>query len=212
MIVIKLNRFETRNVNCYMPLISELGKLRESLPKMLFETVKPLLLIAGLKDNQNDIDLGESQKILEFFIDKTKVSSWDSQKSFTIANLEQNGEQAQFYDGSTSGASIKFDWPKKHVPSLISPRSKTSDLYPDGIISLAWILKYQERHPSAIILFHRLNESTERDPLGAHGVKKDQDEISANLINSLRIRVDDCGLKLVVCFLLKQSQPSNLFN
>ena len=196
---------------------------------MLFETVKPLIVVAGLgeqlsilpESNREELKAVQessiSANILEFFINKTKVSTWDSQKSFTVASLgnKVDGETtAAFYDGSNHGASLPFVWPKKHVPSLLSPRSKTSDLYPDGIISLSWILKYQEKYPSAIILFHYLYESSEKDPLGAHGstgLKRDQDEISASTINSYKMHADVCGLKLVVCFLLKRSQSSIKF-
>ena len=199
---------------------------------MLFETVKPLVLIAGLEEHGSilkDSDREEhneveentiSAKILEFFINKTKVSSWDEPKSFTIVSLGQkadDGFTANIYDGSKSGASFKFEWPKKQVPSQISPKYNSSDLYPDGIMSLPWILKYQEKFPAAGVIFHYLYESKDKDPLGANGLsalKRDQDELSSLYISSYkqvllnRSNADALGLKLIVCFLLKRTLPS----
>ncbi|KAI8814094.1 Gryzun, putative trafficking through golgi-domain-containing protein [Cladochytrium replicatum] len=95
--------------------------------------------------------------------------------------------------------------------SPLSPLNPSSALYPDGIISPAWIKRHREALPSALVAFFELfeREPGERKPDSTGGVNldKERDQILCMEINEKKRLTQDRGMKYAVVIILKQFPP-----
>ncbi|KAJ3191020.1 hypothetical protein HK101_008161 [Irineochytrium annulatum] len=121
------------------------------------------------------------------------------------------------WDAATSGAKITGSagffhvvaWPKNHAlpprkPALppttnrlvnpvthspLSPLNASSPLYPDGMMTPAWVRRHREEIPAVVLGFYDLPEAADRkDPLAAHASVAAERERDANMINEINER------------------------
>ncbi|KAI9136413.1 Gryzun, putative trafficking through golgi-domain-containing protein [Paraphysoderma sedebokerense] len=108
--------------------------------------------------------------------------------------------------------------PQNHSP--LSPLTRSSSLYPDGIMTPQWFTKYRYNVPSVILAFHELYERDPssptkhvKDPLGGFGmgsgkignVEREKDNNVVSQILELKKLVQDRGTRVCVCLVVKKS-------
>ncbi|KAI8815244.1 Gryzun, putative trafficking through golgi-domain-containing protein [Cladochytrium replicatum] len=95
--------------------------------------------------------------------------------------------------------------------SPLSPLNPSSPLYPDGIISPAWIKRHREILPSAVVaffeLFERVLGERKPDPTGGVNLDKERDQILCMEIIEKKRLTQDRGMKFAVVIILKQFPP-----
>lgn len=96
-------------------------------------------------------------------------------------------------EGRSSLDQSRGQYPNGNQHSPLSPLTSTSDIYPDGLISVQWLQKYLYLTPSTFVSFHLLNTTSE-----TREEEIEADEILARKINLLKAQLAVRHIKLVV--------------
>ncbi|KAJ3205854.1 hypothetical protein HDU67_008582, partial [Dinochytrium kinnereticum] len=97
--------------------------------------------------------------------------------------------------------------------SMLSPLNSSSTLYPDGLMTPAWVKRHREEIPSIVVAFFDLHMASQEEKMSQQGnaVEREKDAIMINEINEKRRNAQDRGIKFAVVIVLSVN-PTDIPN